>query len=258
MLVVAGVLGVLRLVRPDVEPPTADVPAVGWEDVRNDDPTQEPADEPAEDPIDEPPEETTGEPAAEPLPTSYNLAVPFTSQAPQGVWDALHEDACEEASIYMVIEYFDGVGDRKIDPVVADTAITAVVNYAQSELDHGLSIHADAAVELIEAYYPDYNARIVENPTIDELKQYVADGYPVIVPAAGRELGNPFFTGEGPLYHMLVIRGYDETRFITNDPGTRHGQNYAYTYSVLMSAMGDWNNGDPANGESRVIIIQPK
>ncbi len=196
-------------------------------------------------------------PAQAATPIAFNLAVPFTSQAPTGVWDALHEDACEETAIYMVEQYFAGTGNVKIDPIVADSAITALIHYAEEQLGHDLSITAAQTVALVEAYYPEYDARIIDNPSVDDLKRLIADGYPIIVPAACRELGNPFFTGEGPLYHMLVIRGYDETHFITNDPGTRHGQNYLYTYDVLMSAMGDWHNGDPTQGASRVIVITP-
>ena len=69
-------------------------------------------------------------------------------------------------------------------------------------------------------------------------------------------MGNPFFTGEGPLYHMLVLRGYTTTTFIANDPGTRHGENYQYTFDVLMNAIGDWD-GDSPDGGARVMVLEP-
>ena len=78
------------------------------------------------------------------------------------------------------------------------------------------------------------------------------------MPAAGRELGNPNFTGEGPLYHMYVIRGYTADTFITNDPGTRNGENYIYAIDVVMNSIGDWNNGDPTNGAKRIFYIEPR
>jgi len=77
------------------------------------------------------------------------------------------------------------------------------------------------------------------------------------VPAAGRELGNPNFTDPGPLYHMLVVRGYTENNFITNDVGTRKGENYQYKYDVLMNAIHDWNGGDVNNGQRVVIVAWP-
>ncbi len=72
------------------------------------------------------------------------------------------------------------------------------------------------------------------------MKNELAKGYPIIVPMAGRDLGNPYFSGEGPWYHALVIIGYDKTSFITNDPGTRRGEHYRYKYDVLMNAIHDW------------------
>lgn len=191
-----------------------------------------------------------------PAPTSANLAVPFTSQAPFAVWDTVHEDTCEEASILMVAKYFDGVSTN-LDPQATDDTLLAMVD---AETKAGLSTSLTAAElgSFTESYFVTLDAKVIEDPTIDEIKNYVRKGIPVIVPAAGRELGNPFYAGEGPLYHYVVIRGFDDDNFITNDPGTRRGENYTYAQSVIMSAMGDWNNGDPVNGAKRILILEPK
>ena len=135
------------------------------------------------------------------LPTTKNLAIPFTTQAPGANWDADHEEFCEEAAMLMYIK----------------TAIAA--------------------------------------------------GHPVIIPSAGRELGNPNFTGEGPIYHNLVIRGYTaDGKFITNDPGTRKGEQYVYEQSVIMNAIHDWvpagdrtiaANGSVATGRRVVLEVTP-
>lgn len=270
VLFIAIVLGVVRTIARD-DTPTSDVPSQTWGSIVIETPSDSPingGEEPGE--VTDKQGIAVGEPdpssgvvipppevQEKPLPAEFNLAVPFSSQAPTGNWDALHEDACEEASIYMVHEYFAGVGEGKVDPAAADPVITDLVHYGEENLGHGLSITAAQTVALIEAYYPDMEAEVLENPSVDDLKRLLSDGYPVIVPALGRELGNPNFTGEGPLYHMLVLRGYDATHFITNDPGTRLGQNYSYTYDVMMAAIADWNNGDPANGASRVIVVRP-
>ena len=39
---------------------------------------------------------------------------------------------------------------------------------------------------------------------------------------------------------MLVITGFTEDTFITNDPGTKHGLNYEYSYETLKAATGNW------------------
>lgn len=187
---------------------------------------------------------------------SGNLAVPFASQAPFGVWDAVHEETCEEASVLMVKKYFDGE-TANIDPTVADTALLAMVDY---ENGHSLALSLTAAElgAFAEIFYPTLKATIIENPTIDQLKGFIDAGTPVIVPLAGQQLGNPFYSGAGPLFHYFVLRGYDATNFVTNDPGTRHGENYSYTQSIVMSSMHDWNGGDPVNGAKRVLVLTVK
>lgn len=184
-----------------------------------------------------------------------NLAVPFTTQAPHANWELPYGEACEEASAYMVAEYYKGT-KGKIDADKADRDILELIAFEKDLLGVWLDTTAQETAQLIDMFY-GLQARVVENPTVDELKAELDAGRPIIFPAAGRKLGNPNFRGEGPLYHMLVIKGYTETTFITNDPGTRNGHNYEYQISVLMNAMGDWNDGDPANGAKRVIFVQP-
>ncbi len=256
VIVVACVLGVSRLLRGDAVPPTSDVPAVDWEDTQQDDTAGEDiaVDEPTPgtNPVDE--EEPTDDKI---VPTSFNIALPFTSQAPTGNWDVVHEDTCEEASVHMVVEYFGGTPAGTMDTTTADNAMLNLVAYEDAN-GYGYSVSLAELQAIILDYYDGaYTVEITEEPSADDLRAYIADGFPVIVPAAGRMLGNPFFTGEGPLYHMLVLRGYEDGRFITNDPGTRHGENYTYTEDVLMNAIHDWNNGDPTTGPSRVLVMKP-
>ncbi len=213
-------------------------------------------------PVEVPDEPVVDEPIeAEPvipkeLPTEFNLAVPFTSQAPNGVWDVIHEDTCEEASWLMVREYYAGNTVATLDPAKADPELIAMVD-SQTAQGLEMSVTASELVTWMEGY-DDVDARIIENPTIEQMKRLlVEEGKPIIVPMAGRELGNPYFSGEGPVYHMLVIRGYTANGFITNEPGTRMSENYFYSYDVVMNAMGDWEGKDPANGAKRIIVVEP-
>lgn len=234
---------------------TSDVPAVSFDEVVNDVEIIKVIDEEQPDEIidDVPVIEDAVETDTETIPLQMNLAVPFTSQAPSGNWSLPYQEACEEASAYMVSEYFAGTPEGKINPLTADSAILEAVSFEEDFLGIYLDTTALETVQFIDAYF-GYQATVVENPTVEQIKAEIAAGRPVIVPAAGRELGNPNFTGLGPLYHMLVIKGYTETTFITNDPGTRNGENYVYNIQVLMNAIGDWNNGDPANGASVAIF----
>jgi hypothetical protein len=191
------------------------------------------------------------------LPATYNLAVPFTSQAPSGDWGEPYQEACEEASIYMVHRYFEGDLFGAIDPEVADAGIWEVVNFENALFGFYKDTTAAQTAVLIEQMWGYERVEMIEDPTVDDIKVHVAAGRPVIVPAAGRQLGNPFFTSPGPVYHMLVIKGYTEGTFITNDPGTRRGENYSYNVGVLMNAIHDWNDGDVENGKKVAIVIYP-
>lgn len=241
--------------------PTSTVPSVTYNElVKRQTPTPEPDPTPVASPTPTPSELSDVAKAAlevikTPV-TSKNLAVPFTSQAPFAVWDVVHEDTCEEAAIYMAVQYFDGV-TGVIDPAVADTTLLAMVDM---ETKMGLKVSVTVAElgAFTEAFYPDIKATVVDNPTVEQIKAYINAGIPVVVPARGRELGNPFYSGLGPLYHLFTIRGYDGENFITNDPGTRRGENYIYPQSVVMSAMADWNDGDVANGAKRILILEKK
>jgi hypothetical protein len=190
------------------------------------------------------------------LPAEFNLAVPFTSQAPTGNWDAVHEDACEEASFLMVTEFYAGKQAGKLEASYVDQKLLDMIN-KQTSLGMGYSISAEQTVQFIQEYF-GLQARILDKPSVEQIKTLIHSGKPVLVPAAGRELDNPFFTGEGPLYHMLVLRGFTADAFIANDPGTRNGENYRYSIETIMQAIGDWNSGDPATGEQRIIYIEPR
>jgi hypothetical protein len=40
---------------------------------------------------------------------------------------------------------------------------------------------------------------------------------------------------------MLVIKGYDNNEFITNEVGTKRGDGFKYKYQQLIDAVHDWD-----------------
>ena len=190
------------------------------------------------------------------LPTEFNLAIPFTSQAPHSNWDMPYQEACEEASILMSIWFIDEVTSRTKDE--ADQEILELVAWQEEEFGYYKDTTAEETLHIIHKRFKLTDAYIIENPTIRDITDAIAFGYPVIVPAAGKLLDNPYFTGDGPLYHMLVIRGYTKDEFITNDPGTRRGEQFRYKQQHIMDVMHDWNGGDVVNGKKAVIIVKNK
>ncbi|MFH1252777.1 MAG: C39 family peptidase [Candidatus Uhrbacteria bacterium] len=191
------------------------------------------------------------------LPAEFNLAVPFTSQTPLGNWDVVHEETCEEAALYMIHKFYEGETADKIDPETAETDLMKIVEFEKALFGFFESTTATQIAVLAEQMYGYERAEVVTDPTIEDLKKFIAAGYPVIVPSAGRLLGNPNFSGEGPLYHALVLKGYTDTTFITNDPGTRRGSDYQYDFATIMNAMHDWNDGDVLNGAKVVVVVYP-
>lgn len=206
--------------------------------------------------------ETAPAPSQEPTPTAVsvpaelNLSVPFTSQAPTGNWDTAHKEYCEEASIVMAARYFARQPFKDTDD--ADQAMTALADWQQEHFGYFESTTAAETKEMIEANFP-LKAELSYKVSAAAIKQALAQGKLVLVPAAGQELGNPYFTAPGPVYHMLVIKGYTaDGTFITNDPGTRHGADYLYDSSTLLNAVGDYNHGNPTEGTKVLLLVSKR
>ncbi len=209
--------------------------------------------EPVKSPV--PSEPTT----ASPLPEEINLAVPFTSQAPRGDWSLPFKEACEEASVFMVTEFYRGTAKGNVDADVATREIERMVAFEKELFGFYEDTTVAQTAALVEQMFGYEQSDQIENPTVEQIQRAVADGHPVIVPLAGRELGNPFYTPPGPVYHMLVIRGYTrDGSFITNDPGTKRGEAYVYPFDTLMNAIHDWNGeGNILEGKRVALVLHP-
>lgn len=185
---------------------------------------------------------------------ALNLAVPFQSQAPFTDWSEPYENACEEAAIIMVNHYLQGVPLSKQG---MKDEIDAMVAWQMQQWAGHDDLPIEEVSDLAKAFYPQYTMQILHNLTLEMIKQQLVLGRPVIVPSAGRELGNPNFRGEGPLYHMLVVKGYTaDGKFITNDPGTRNGADYVYTSSVLMNAINDWGASGLSGDKTGLVMYK--
>jgi len=192
--------------------------------------------------------------APQKLLSSFQLSVPFTAQAPHGYWGMPYQEACEEASIIMALRYARGRSIASVQE--ADTDILTLVRMNAER--YGDSV--DESLEEVQALMKEVDSsvvtRIVENPSVDDLKRHLVQGSVVIVPVIGWQLKNPYFSRPDVPYHMLVLTGYDGEEFITNEPGTKNGEGYRYTIEVVMSAMHDLH--DPLEeGGKAVLIVEP-
>lgn len=187
-------------------------------------------------------------------PLIFNLAVPFTPQAPHANWEQPYQDACEEASVAMVHYFYS---KKTFTPEVADREILNFAAFEQKALGFDKDTTAEQTSEMARGFYGYKKVEVISNPTIDAIKKHIAAGRPVVLPVYGRALNNPYFTPPGPDYHMLVVKGYTRDKFITNDPGTKRGADYLYSFDVLMNAIHDFNGGDVPNGKKVMIVIYP-
>ncbi len=197
----------------------------------------------------EPQDKTSNQEKA--LPKEINLDVPFTSQAPEKNWDQPWQDACEEAAILMLDAYYK---DYNLSPLFARDEILKMVKW-EEEKNWGGSIEIEKVEELVNSIF-NLQSSIIIDPTIKQIKQSIANGNPVLAVADGKVLPNKHFQNDGPIYHALIIKGYTEDSFITNDPGTQFGENYTYTYEELMNSIRDWNGGNVKEGRKVVLVIE--
>lgn len=182
-----------------------------------------------------------------------NYDVPFVSQAPLLVWDELHQEACEETSILMVMKYFNGENIQSLEE--ADDEIVGLVA-ANTALGFAVDDTAEEAALLLRTEAPHLSVDLLYEPTVEHMKSLLSSGKLIIAPLQGQYLGNPYYTAPGPRYHMLVLKGYiNNSYFITNDPGTKRGKDYVYSFDVFMNAIHDWNDGDVENGQKVVIVV---
>ncbi len=188
---------------------------------------------------------------------SLNLPIPFTSQAPTANWDYLHNEACEEASAIMANAYLTGDKDEVIPSARVETEISGLTVWQDSAFGYHFDTTAEETAQMIRGFY-GLKATVQTGYTLQDIKDQLNLHHVVILPVNGRLINNPNYKKPGPIYHMLVIRGYNAAGLITNDAGTRNGKNYPYTFNTLYSAGADWDHSINSIDQAKIIIIVSK
>lgn len=189
------------------------------------------------------------------VPAAHSLDVPFISQAPTADWtDALNE-ACEEASLYGVEKYL--TDEPMPTAAKAEADLYAMIDW-QEQNGYEWDMSAEEVGEMAQKYLKRrYKVYAGSDVTAANIRALIAAGHPVIIPAAGQQLGNPYFSGDGPPYHMLVITGYDSRGFITNDVGTKRGEDYRYSETTIMNSIHDWTGSIETitSGRKAILVV---
>ncbi len=192
---------------------------------------------------------------------SMLLKVPFTSEIPNGSWAKPWNNACEEASIVMVKGYYFGYEATTKQIAMAD--MSPLFKIEDKIFGSNADTDATRTAKLINEY-TDFSAVIVTNPNLDDIKNEIAQGRPVIAMLYAKNLVNPNHRWRvgGSYYHVLVLVGFDDktNEFITNDSGDpATGGGYKYSYDVIMSGLHDFNHKTKrADGPPRVLFTDSK
>jgi hypothetical protein len=179
-----------------------------------------------------------------------NIDVPFTVQAPDG-WYSPFDEACEEAATVMLDNYYKGnnyIANPKQE-------ILDIVEIENEIFGFNKDTNAHQITHIINNYFA-FEADTKRDPSLIAIKNEIDNNQPVLVPVYGRGLDNPNFRDPGPIYHVVILKGYDDNtqQFITNEPGTIHGHDWHYGYSEMMDAVHDLNYGDQEEGEKIAIF----
>jgi len=194
-------------------------------------------------------------------PNKISLDVPYINEAPDGNFSGNWKNACEEASMIMVEKYY--LGEKTVGVNEAKAAMQLLFDY-QDRL-YGSNVNSDAqrTKDIIDNNL-HYTATIIENPSIEQLKQQIQKKQPVITLHYGFTLHNPNipFAVNGSYYHQMVLIGYDDTtkEFITNDDGDqKYGPSHRYGYDLFMSSLHDYSYVTrKTNLPARVIFTSSK
>jgi len=199
---------------------------------------------------------------SESLPISYKLEAPFIPQAPYHDWSEPWQNACEEAAILVAHHYLQG--NTTVVKEQVKKELQDMINWQMKYYGVHKDLKMAEVAEVIEKYLGYENVEVTYDISIEDIKKEIAAGNPVIIPAAGRTLNNPNFTAPGPVYHMLTVIGYTKTKIITNDPGTRNGKDFTYTYQNFYDSIHDYVDGankkNPelmGQGRRAMIVVKP-
>lgn len=189
---------------------------------------------------------------------SSSLAVPFIPELPDGKIVHPWIDGCEEASIAMIEQYYQGITSTPRSQ--AKIIMQNYFNIENKIFGGNANTDSQQTAKLINEYSKYFESQIIKNPTLDQIKEQIGAGRPVIAFVNGFNLGNPRipFARYGSYYHTFIINGFDDSNkeFIVNDDGDyEKGLDLRYKYDTLMGTLHDYNNKTKKTDGTPVVLF---
>lgn len=188
------------------------------------------------------------------IPPELNLDAAFYSQAPFENWDYPWQEACEEASVLLAAnEYFDHNWSRG----EFNDEILKLVDWENERFGRYEHTTVDETAEIAKDYL-GMDFIIHDNPTYEDVQEALAKGHLIVMTFAGKKLGNPNYRNGGPIYHAMLIKGYKEgQKIITHDVGTKNGEDYVYSWSVISDALADYAVPIESGAKRMIELLPP-
>jgi len=190
-----------------------------------------------------------------------NLQIPYINEAPENQWVGSWKNACEEAVITMMEQYYT----KKTTLTIAEGERFMQILFDAQKSVYGSDANSDTIRTLfLIDNYSSFGATLKTNPTLDGIKQELLAGRPVMAFHYGFDLRNhniPFLA-TGSSYHTTLIKGFDDAnqQFITHDPGDEiDGPDHRYGYEIFMNSLRDYNySNSKADGLPSVLFTYEK
>ena len=176
-----------------------------------------------------------------------NLSVPYVPEAPDGLMVKPWNNSCEEASTAMLDEYYYGNRDKGVTKAKAKKTILYYIDIENRLFGYNGNTNAAEMTKVINEYSKYFEAKIKTDPTLEDIKNELKAGRPVIALLYGKNLNNPRiqFARSGSYYHTFVIKGFDDAteEFIVNDNGDlKYGLDLRYSYDTILGALRDYDH----------------
>jgi hypothetical protein len=175
-----------------------------------------------------------------PPPSAYQLTVPYTEQAVNGIWNADNEHWCTAAATVMLQHYYTGDTEAVIPAATANAQMAQVIAQDQATYPGVIELPLPDVEHTAGAVY-GMTGTIVPM-SFSAMEQSIAAGHPVILAVMTHGLPggvaiSPYYSS-GNTHHVILITGYNAANqtVVTNDPGFWQGRSYVYSWSTLQVA----------------------